>query len=293
MTRRGYRDMVARWIIAPDDVRFGNLRGQGDPSAISVDGERGKGAVLAFHGFAGTPNEVRAVTEVAARLGLFARAPALAGHGPHARDLMNAGWDEWVSAASAELVELAERAGSRVVVCGLSLGALIATHLAATRPDHVAGLIALANATRLCLPSPGLPLLVCELFQPFGNRFYFPKTGADIRDPTARGAHMTYDVNPVRSAVQVLRAGRIVRAELGKVQCPTLVLHGRLDRVCPVANAYRFAKALGTTDVEVAIMPSSGHIVSVDVDRQEVAAHIEAFLRRIDPSIEAATARSC
>jgi carboxylesterase len=79
----------------------------------------------------------------------------------------------------------------------------------------------------------------------------------------------------------VLRAGDLVRSELANVKCPTLVVHGRLDRVCSVSNAFRFAKRLGTTDVEVAIMPNSGHIVTVDLDRHDVSFHIEGFLRRI------------
>jgi pimeloyl-ACP methyl ester carboxylesterase len=119
------------------------------------------------------------------------------------------------------------------------------------------------------------------MLRPCDNGFYVPKAGADIRDPEARRHHMTYDVTPVRSAVEVLRAGRLVRAELSRVTCPTLVIHGALDQVCPVSNAARFAKALGTSDVEVAVMPNSGHIVTADTDRAEVARLAEGFVRRI------------
>jgi dipeptidyl aminopeptidase/acylaminoacyl peptidase len=96
---------------------------------------------------------------------------------------------------------------------------------------------------------------------------------------------MTYDVTPIRSAVEVLRAGREVRSRLARVTCPTLVIHGALDRVCPVGNAARFASALGTKDVEVAIMPRSGHIVTADADRAEVARLIEEFTRRLIPTM--------
>jgi pimeloyl-ACP methyl ester carboxylesterase len=145
----------------------------------------------------------------------------------------------------------------------------------------VAALVVLSNATRLRTPSPALVLRLCEVMHPFGNRFYVPKAGADIRDPEARRRHLTYDVTPMKSAVEVLRAGRLVWAELPQVSCPTLVIHGALDQVCPVSNAARFACALGTKDVEVAIMPRSGHIVTADFDHAEVARLIEAFLRRV------------
>jgi len=268
-------------MVTLEDGRYGRLTGTGDASAIVIEGERGRGAVLALHGFAGTPNEVRVLTEVAARLHLPARAPRLAGHDADVKNLLAATWSDWVRGATLALFDLADAAGTPVVVAGLSLGALLAAHLAAAHPDRVAGLVALSNATRLRLPSPGLMLMLCAAFRPFGNDFYVPKDGADIRDAEARLLHLTYDVTPVRSAIEVLRAGRLVRRELAKVKCPTLVVHGKLDRVCPVGNAYRFAAALGTTDVEVAIMPRSGHIVSADADRDEVARRIEAFVRRV------------
>jgi carboxylesterase len=274
---------LGKRFISLEDGRYGRLLGTGDPSAIRVAGALGHGGLLAFHGFAGTPNEVRVLTDVATRLELSARAPRLAGHDSDVRNLMKVGWDDWVAGATTALFELCEATGRRAVVAGLSMGALLAAHLAAEHADRVAGLIALANATRLRLPSPALMLGICEMLRPFDNGFYVPKAGADIRDLQARRDHLTYDVTPIRSAVEVLRAGRRVRARLSRVTCPTLVIHGALDQVCPVGNAVRFAEALGTSDVQVAIMPHSGHIVSRDADRAEVARLIEAFLRRIVP----------
>lgn len=270
-------------FITLEDGRYGRLVGTGDASAIRVDGSAQRGGLIAFHGFAGTPNEVRLLTDVAVRLGLSARAPRLAGHDDHVHNLMKVGWDDWVAGATSALFELSDATNGRVVVAGLSMGALLAAHLAAHHPARVAGLIALANATRLRMPSPALMLCFCELVRPFDNKFYVPKAGADIRDPEARRHHMTYDVTPIHGAVEVLRAGRRVRAILSRVRCPTLVIHGALDRVCPVGNAARFANALGTRDVDVVIMPRSGHIVSADAGRAEVARLAEEFVRKVVP----------
>ena len=280
MLRKRLAALEKRFITL-EDGRYGRLVGTGDPSAIRIEGAAGQGGLIAFHGFAGTPNEVRLLTDVAGRLGLSARAPRLAGHDSDVHNLMNVGWDDWVSGATSALFELCDATARRVVVAGLSMGALLAAHLAAHHPDRVAGLIALANATRLRLPSPALVLRLCEVLRPFDNAFYIPKAGADIRDPEARRRHLTYDVTPVRSAIEVLRAGRRVSADLARVRCPTLVIHGALDQVCPVHNAARFANALGTRDVTVAIMPHSGHIVSADADRAEVARLAEEFVRRV------------
>jgi carboxylesterase len=285
VTLRARVDALEQRFVTLADGRYGRLVGSGDPCAIRVDGAKEKGALVAFHGFAGTPNEVRILTESAARCGLSARAPRLTGHDDDVRNLQKASWNDWVADAASVLFELADTTKRRVVVAGLSMGALLAAHLAARYPAHVGALVVLANAIRLRSPSPALVLGLCDLFHPFGNAFYVPKAGADIRDVEARRRHLTYDVTPMHGAVEVLRAGRLVRAELSQVTCPTLVIHGALDQVCPAGNAARFARALGTKDVEVAVMPRSGHIVTADFDRAEVARLTEAFVRRVSPGI--------
>jgi carboxylesterase len=281
MTSGRYVDALARRVLMFDEGDRGRLVGQGDPSAISMEGDPKRPGVLAFHGFAGTPKEVQILCDRAAHIGLSALAPRLSGHTASVSDLMNVGWSDWTGDAKKALDDLTARTNGKVVVAGLSLGALVASHLAATMPVRVAGLVVLANAVWLRLSSFRLPLSLLERLGLFDNRFYLPKHGADIRDPVARSAHLTYELNPIRSAIEVVRAGRVVRAELSRVTCPTLIIHGRLDRVCPVDNALYFAQHVGTADVEVQIMPRSGHIVSVDVDRLDVARAIDSFLGRV------------
>jgi esterase/lipase len=52
--------------------------GVGDPAPLAVPGRAP--AVLAIHGWSGTPQEVALVVEVAGELGLEAEAPLLPGH---------------------------------------------------------------------------------------------------------------------------------------------------------------------------------------------------------------------
>src|SRR5262245_9351994 len=157
----------------------GALHG-GDPSPVRIDG---KGpAVLALHGYGGTPFEVRLVVEVARELGLAAYAPLLPGHGTHASDLARTRFPDWLGAAETALESLLPQAGSAVVV-GLSLGSLIAAHLAVSRKE-VCGVGMLANATKLFFPFPDLALRLVERLHLAD--FSVPKIGADIADAEAR-----------------------------------------------------------------------------------------------------------
>ncbi len=253
----------------------GDLVGPGPVHAIAVPGAAPP--VLALHGFGGTPLEIQLVVDVACELGLRVEAPLLPGHGTHADDLARSTWDDWLAAARAAFDRLAT--DGPVIVAGLSLGSLLAAHLAATEPARARGLALLANAAWLASPFPSWPLhLLRALHAP---DFAIPKAGADIADPEARASHVTYNTQPVHAAFQVLRAGEIVRPELERVRCPTLVVHGARDRVCPVRNARRVMALLGASDRRMVIMPRSRHIVTRDYDRDAVRAELHAFFQKL------------
>jgi len=120
--------------------------GEGSPASIESPGSTP--AVLALHGFGGTPLEIALAVDIAKELGLRAFAPLLPGHGTHTRDLAHTNWKDWSRAANVALDGLV-KPGARVIIVGLSLGSLLAAHLAATRPDDVLAIGMLANATRL------------------------------------------------------------------------------------------------------------------------------------------------
>jgi carboxylesterase len=251
------------------------LIGSGDPSPIRLPGRAP--VVLAFHGFGGTPREVELVTQAAAELGLAARAPLLPGHGTSVADLARSGWTDWLEAASAELEE-ATAGGEPAIVAGLSLGSLIAAHLAALAPERVTGLVMLANAVRLMAPTAWGLELVDRLRVP---DFWLPKVTSDIADPAARRDHLTYGAQPAHAAVSVLRAGALVASELDRVRCPAFIAHGARDRVCPVQNALWVQSRLGSRQAELLLLPRSRHIITRDLERRELFGRLREFLRTI------------
>jgi carboxylesterase len=253
----------------------GALKGSGRPDSIRVEGEAP--GVLALHGFGGTPLEVELVPQTARDLGLRALAPLLPGHGTHADELARTRFSDWAAAADAAFDELTS-GGEPAIVTGLSLGSVLATHLAVTRPERVRALVLLANAFWLASPFPSLVLgAIDALGIP---DFRLPKVAADIADPEARRTHLTYGEHPVHAAVEVRRVGALIRRRLPEVRVPTLILHGARDRVCPVQNADRVAHRLGVSDVRVVILPRSRHILTRDLEKKTVASELASFFRR-------------
>ena len=250
----------------------GSLMGEGVADALHAVGKAPR--VLAFHGFTGTPQEVALVVDVARELGLGAEAPLLPGHGQSVADLAQTRFTDWLAAAEQHYARLA--AEGPVVVAGLSMGALLAFHLAANHPETTAGVIAISNAMWLKSPWPALPLkLIDRLRLP---DFWMSKSAPDLGDREQRALHLTYNAQPIRAAISLLRAGEALAEQLARVKAPTLLLHGALDAVAPVSNAFRVAVRLGTTQKRTVIFERSHHILTRDVERDAVRAEMKRFL---------------
>ncbi len=256
----------------------GTLMGEGVADALVVPGNAPR--VLAFHGLTGTPQEVALVIDVARELGLGAEAPLLPGHGARVSDLAPLRFADWLAAAEQHYARMA--ALGPVVVAGLSMGSLLAFQLAANHPETTVGVIAMANAMWLRSPWPAWGLKVVDRLRL--PDFWMPKAGPDLGDREQRALHLTYNAQPVRAAVSLLRAGEALAEQLHRVHAPTLLLHGALDAVTPVSNACRVAVRLGTVDKRTVILPRSRHILTRDVERETVRHEISRFLKRLKNS---------
>jgi carboxylesterase len=221
-----------------------------------------------------------------ARAGFAVHAPLLPGHGTHVIELQEARFSEWCAFARREL-EAAREAYGAVVVCGFSLGSLVAIRLASEGHSGVAGLIAIGNplalspllAVPFALASFGVDGLGVELPDVYLVK---PRAG-DLEDKAAAVGMRTYDRHPLRAALEVYRATRLVRAEARRVRCPTLVLHGAKDRVCGVRGATWLAEHVASDDVTLRIYPRSAHVVARDHDKDAVLADVLTFVRRLAP----------
>ncbi len=252
----------------------GSRRGLGELERLDSPGD--SPGVLALHGFGGSPEEMRLVVEAASAAGLRALAPSLARH--HSSEaLAQSRAEDWLNGARQELSGFGD--GQPVILVGMSLGAVLATQLANELPERVVGLVLLAGAFWLKSPQIALPLsLVARLP---ASRWAMPKPASDIREPAARENHVSFDLQPLSAAASVWSAGRGSRALLPSIRVPTLLAHGRWDRLCPVSNLERTAALLGTRDVVKLRLERSGHIVTRDHDAPELGAAMTRFFERL------------
>ena len=150
-TDREYAPFPSRRLLFKPSTwaKRGYLVGSGSPEAVDFAGVTP--AVLAIHGFGGTPRDVQALIDVARRRGLRAVALLLPGHGTHVRDLAKTTFAQWLESARLQLSRLQQ--DGPVILAGLSMGAVVAARLATAHKSAPCGLALYANALRLNSPS--------------------------------------------------------------------------------------------------------------------------------------------
>lgn len=234
-------------------------------------------AALVLHGFTGEPWEVSPLAAALAAAGFRVEAPRLPGHDGRPESLERATWGAWFEAASAAFDRLAADGGP-VCVAGLSMGALLALHLAAERGAAVTALALLSTPLRLI----GRARLYAWLLRWVGVRDrwrFFPTGPRDAHDQAAVAGSPRTPLVPAAAFLELDRLRRIVRRELGRVDRPALVVHAAEDHTAWPGSAELLRRALAGP-VECLRLERSYHQVVVDVDGPEVVRAVVAFFER-------------
>ncbi len=232
-------------------------------------------ACLLLHGFTATPEEMRFLGSRLHDAGHSVLGVRLAGHGTSPEDLEATRWQDWLDSASQGLRRVRDRA-EHVVVVGQSMGGLLGLRLAAHSPNDIDTLVLLAPALRLTRPwlqwiRPALPLVALY-------RRFLDKGESDISDAEARATRAQISQVPVRSLHQFLLLQSAVRRDLPRVHQPALILQSRQDHTCHPAGVDLLRRTL-SGPTEIGFFEESFHVLSVDVDREQVAQRILDFIR--------------
>ena len=231
---------------------------------LLTGGARG---VLLIHGFTGTPAEMRLLGEHLHEKGFTVLAVRLPGHGTEIQDMESTTWRHWYGAALDGL-HLLTVLCNEINVVGLSMGGLLALKLAAEYP--VARVAALSAP--IFLTTRRLPLL--PLYRAF--RRFIPKKRRDYDiDPQY---YIGYDHTPLNCLASLMELIQSVQADLPAIHCPTLLIQSRREHTVRPESASYILEHLGATDKELFWLQKSGHVITVDIERQIVFDKVAEFL---------------
>lgn len=242
-----------------------------DPSPFFLAG--GSTGILLIHGYTGSPTEMRLIGDAFHAAGVTVSGPRLPGHGATFEAMNRCTWRDWTGHVEQAYRTLADRC-ERVFVGGLSMGSVLALHLAARHPE-IAGAIAYSPA--VWVQNRLLPLT------PLAR--YFVKArpkdpGSDLVDPAADQQIWSYDVDPIPAAAQLLALLKRVRRLLPQITCPVLVIYSSGDGAIHPTSAQRTYDAVGSSDKQIIRIEKSGHVITVDQQWQFVAEQTLAWMSR-------------
>jgi carboxylesterase len=259
------------------------------PGNAIVDGQPwdapGAGpAVLCLHGFSGTPFEVTFLARALNDRGYAVAVPRLPGHGDTVRALAASTWREWLGGAQAAMDALLARRGcDRLAIVGSSMGGLLALRLARLFPAKVAAVVAMAVPWRLPAGQALLLRALARLPAPLrrGPLFALPKReGSDVTIEAMRRRNPCLPALPFAGVRQLVDLGREVRRSLPLHHTPCLLVHGLVDHTVSPRRTRELARRLDGGPVEQLWLPRSGHLVGLDVEREELFQAIARFLAR-------------
>lgn len=250
----------------------------------------GRLGVLLIHGLGGTPIELRFVAHGLARAGHTVSCCQLAGHCATPEELRRSTWQQWYASVEAAHDRLKEQCDI-IVAGGLSMGGILATHLAQNRPEEVHGLLLLAPTLKLDgwsmpwysrflnyirpLPFP-FEVDLAE-HEPYGLKDERVRALVVSAMLSGDGSQAGVFSTPMRSFANLNALVAVVKRDLGKVRQPALIVHPREDDMASLENAHYLQKHLGGL-VDTLVLDNSYHMVTLDQQRHIVVQRAASFV---------------
>ncbi len=269
----------------------------GGPRSIqdaSFEYPGGDAAVMLIHGLTGTPTEVRTVGKMIAKGGFTVYGIQLAGHCGSEEDLLQTDWQDWYASVETAFERISQKHAT-VFVGGLSMGAVLAVHLAARHPDRVHGLA--LYSTTLQFDGWAVPWLsflfpwfmntpLCEHYRfvetfPYGIKDERLRTRILNKMMSGDSAAAGTLGMTGRSLRELRRLVDIVENEMPDVRTPALVVQAIHDDITsPRRNGDYLKRHLGGP-VNVLELEDSYHIVTIDRQHPMVAAETIKFFQTL------------
>jgi carboxylesterase len=241
------------------------------PGAEDIALRSGDRGILILHGFGDTPQSVRGLAELLHQRGWTVRAPLLRGHGSSLSAFTGSRAEEWLADAREALSALHV---TRVAIVGQSMGGALAAILAAEH--QVEALVLLAPYMQLSTRAAIIARFhhVVSAFVPYLRS----KSESSILDPEARRRALGKGVTTPRLVRELSRVVRQARRSAPSVRSPTLVVHSPQDPRITVSDAESAFARLGCPVKTLKWARGSGHVLSVDYDREWVRSEVVQWL---------------
>lgn len=233
---------------------------------------------LLVHGFTGSPSEMRPLGEELAGAGYTVAGVRLAGHGKTPEAMAATRWQDWYRTVEKEYRQL-KKTCDNVYAIGLSMGGALCLY-GASRLDFK-GVISICAPVYLQDRKAMLAPLLQHVL-----KFYHKKVTSKEQMLNQEMGRFSYQTIPLAALASLLELVKNMRRDLPRIKVPVLVMQSKKDRVVlPKSGSYIFQQ-LSSNDKQMVWLEESGHLATLDVERDKVYNLINEFIQNRKLEVE-------
>jgi carboxylesterase len=234
--------------------------------------EGGERAVLLLHGFTGNSADVRMLGRFLETKGYTCHAPIYKGHGVPPEELVHTGPEDWWQDVMNAYQFLRDCGHEKIAVAGLSLGGVFSLKLGYTVP--IKGIVP------MCAPM----YIKSEEVMYQGILEY-------AREYKKREGKTDEQIEKEMNAFQQTPMGTLkalqnlisdVRNSIDMIYAPTFVVQARHDHMINTDSANIIYNDVESTDKHLKWYEESGHVITLDKERDQLHEDIYQFLETLD-----------
>ncbi len=243
----------------------------------------GRTGALLIHGFTGTPKEMRWMGEYLNReLGFTCLGIRLAGHATCIEDMVRSRWTDWTASVE-DGYNLLRCVTDSLYLVGLSMGGSLSLFMSTQFTLGVKGVISMSAPYEIADNHPAWQIKFMSHFKAYARKEKKDEEGGTWFDKDAFKDHISYPLNPLRSAAELATLLEKMRAVLPQITVPVCLIHSRDDIAVPPENMERIHDGLANTrDKSKHYVTGSGHVVTRDAARGQVFEIAREFIKRVD-----------
>lgn len=232
--------------------------------------EEGERAVLLLHGFTGNSSDVRQLGRFLQKKGYTSYAPHYEGHGVPPEELLASSPHVWWGQVLEAYDMLVDKGYTSIAVAGLSLGGVFALKLEQHRDVN--------SVATMCSPM---------YIKTTGNMY--EGVLAYAREFKKREGKSEDEINiemeafhPTDMLVDLQQTIQEVRETVDNVFAPLFVAQGRLDTMINPESANIIYEESESEVKEIHWYEKSGHVVTIDKEKEQLFEDYYEFLERLD-----------
>jgi len=232
---------------------------------------------LLIHGFTGSPSAMRPLGEKLSEKGYSVLAIRLPGHGTRIEDLHRVHLDDWLAAVEDGL-NILNGTADQIFMMGQSMGGVLTLWAASRYP--ITGFVALSTPYPKEDKRRYLQIRLLSLF-----RKEFPKPQSPEEKRITEQGNVAYSKYSSEAIMQALKMIREMETNLAYINIPALLIQSRKDSVVDEESMDAIYEEISSKDKKRVWLENSGHVITLDQDREIVFKEVIAFIQRVSGAI--------